>query len=77
MSAIDSKVGYLLPESTVHVPSRLSISSRDKNWCNDAAIYKASNEGYRDFSLSSGISGINGFYGTQVYYSKAEALNVG
>lgn len=49
MSAIDSKVGYLLPESTVHVSSRLSISSRDKNWCNDAAIYKASTEGYRVF----------------------------
>lgn len=76
MSAIDSKVGYLLPESTVHVSSRLSISSRDKNWCNDAAKYKAINAGYRDFSLSSGISGINGFYRTQVYYSKAEALDV-
>lgn len=49
MSAIDSKVTYLLPESTVHVSSRLSISSRDKNCCNDAAIFKASTEGNRDF----------------------------
>lgn len=48
MSVIDSKVTYLLPESTVHVSRCLSISSRDKN-CNDAAIFKASTEGNRDF----------------------------